>query len=106
MPEILGMSIAMAAIVAAVGGIAARTIVGWLKSDGTFNIRHAAASGGVAVIIGIPLIITTFSAAFQSVESLTQEAQLSLFMIIFTKVTRIDHGKSRASIAAPVLIQA
>lgn len=88
--EILGMSIAIAAIVAAVVGIGARNIIGWLKDDESFNVRHAAASGGIAVIIGIPVIITAFSATFEAGESLSEEAQLTLFLIQVAAIAGFD----------------
>jgi len=90
MVEILGMSIALAAVVAAIAGIAARNIEGWLKSDGTFNIRHAAASGGIAVIVGIPIIVSAFSAITENVEALSEEAQLSVFLLQVIAIAGFD----------------
>lgn len=90
MAEILGMSIAIAAIVAAVGGIAARNIIGWLKATEEFNVRHAAASGGIAVIIGVPVIIAAFSAAFEGIEAISEEAQLTLFLVQVAAIAGFD----------------
>ena len=88
--EILGMSIALAAVVATVLGVAARNIEGWLKSNGNFNIRHAAASAGVAFIVGLPLVIAAFSGAFAEVEAIAQEAQLMIFVLQIAAIAGID----------------
>ena len=84
------MSIAIAAIVAAVGGIVARNVIGWLKAEGKFNVRHAAASGGIAVIIGVPVIIAAFSAAFEGIEAISEEAQLTLFLVQVAAIAGFD----------------
>jgi len=84
------MSIAIAAVVATILGVAARNIEGWLKGKDSFNIRHAAASGGVAFIVGLPLVIATFDAAFAEVESISEQAQLMLFVLQIAAIAGVD----------------
>lgn len=88
--EILGMSIAIAAVVAGVVGVGARNILGWLKAEAQFNIRHAVASGIIAFIIGVPLIVTAFSAAFNEIESIPEEAQLAIFFLQVASIAGLD----------------
>lgn len=84
------MSIAIAAVVAAIGGVGARNIIGWLQDSAGFNIRHSAASAGIAVIIGIPIIITGFTGAFAGVETITEEAQVILFLMQVAAIAGFD----------------
>lgn len=98
--EILGMSIAIAAIVAAVAGVGARNIIGWLKNEKEFNVRHAAASAGVAVIVGIPVIVTAFSTAFEGVEAISEQAQLVLFITQVASIAGFDALAKGAFVAA------
>ena len=88
--EILGLSIALAAVLAGVIGVAARNIVGWLKTEEPFNIRHSVGSGIVAFIIGVPVIITGFQAAFTDVESIPEEAQLFVFLTQIGAIAGFD----------------
>ena len=84
------MSIALAAVLAGVAGVGARNIVGWLKSNDQFNVRNSVASGLIAFITSVPLIITGFSAAFQNVESLPEETQLLIFITQVGTVAGFD----------------
>jgi len=84
------MSIAIAAITAGIAGVAATNIIGWLKNDGGFNIRNSVASGIIAFITAVPLTVTAFSAAFQGVESISQEAQLSIFVLQVGSIAGFD----------------
>ncbi len=88
--EILGMSIAIASVVAGVTGVAARNIVGWLKGGREFDVRNSVASGIIAFLIGVPVIVTGFQAAFSGTETIPAEAQLSLFVIQVAGIAGID----------------
>jgi len=84
------MSIVVASVVAAVAGVGARNIIGWLKDATGFNVRNAAASAGVAVIVGIPLVTTAFVTAFEGVSSISDHAQLTLFVTQIAAIAGFD----------------
>ena len=71
----------MAAVVAAAVGVGLQNLTGWLGNKGGFDARKAASSAIIAVIIGIPVIVAGFTAAFSEVETIPEQAQLVLFVI-------------------------
>ena len=84
------MSIAMAAIVAGIAGVAATNVIAWLRTENSFNIRHSVASGILAFVVGIPLIVTAFREAIPIDGVISEEAQLSLFAIQIAAIAGFD----------------
>ena len=77
------MSIVVATVVATVVGIGARNVTGWLRStpETPFDLRQAAASGIIGVVVGIPVVAGSFSALFESIDEISEIAQLSAFVL-------------------------
>jgi ABC-type amino acid transport system permease subunit len=94
--EILGMSIIVAASLAAILGLGVRNSLGYLRNtEEPFDIRQALASGLIGVILGIPSVVIVFEAAFGDVESLPETTQLVLFFSQVAAVAGIEAiGKS------------
>jgi len=86
------MSIVVASIVAAVTGIALRNIMGYLQAedDKPFDIRKSLASGIIAVMVGIPVIVAAFEGAFGESESIPETAQLVIFTIQVSAIAGFD----------------
>jgi len=88
--EILGMSIAIAAIVAAGTGVVLRNVVGYLGNSEGFDPKQSAASAIMALIIAIPTIVAGFTIAFKELDSIPEEAQLVLFVVQVGTVAGFD----------------
>ena len=55
--EIFGLDPIVAAIIITAIGVALSVGLGWLKNDQSFNIRQAVASGLIAFVVSIQLVI-------------------------------------------------
>lgn len=90
--EILGMSIILASVVAAIGGLGLRNILGYLRStpDTPFDIRQSLSSAMIGALIGIPAIVVVFEAAFGDLESLPETTQLVLFFSQLAAIAGIE----------------
>ena len=86
------MSIVIASIVAAIGGIALRNIIGYLQTPdtGKFEIKKSLASAIIGFLVGIPLVVTAFEAVFGQADSIPETVQLSIFAIQIAAIAGID----------------
>ena len=83
------MSIALAAIVASITGVVLRNLIGYLQ-ESSFDTKKSVASAIVAFLIGLPVVITAFTAGFEGVETIPETAQLTLFAVQITAIAGFD----------------
>ena len=90
--EILGMSIVLASIVAAIVGIALRNIIGYLQTPdgGSFDVKKSLASGIIGFLVGIPVIVVAFETAFGELESIPETTQLTIFAVQIVAIAGFD----------------
>jgi len=86
------MSIVIGSIVAAIVGIALRNIIGYLQTSetGSFDVKKSLASGIIGFLVGIPVIITAFEAAFGELDSIPETTQLTIFAVQVMAIAGFD----------------
>ncbi len=86
------MSIVIASIVAAIVGIALRNIIGYLQTPetGSFEIKKSLASGIIGFLVGIPVIIVSFEAAFGELTEIPETTQLTIFAVQIVAIAGFD----------------
>lgn len=89
--EILGMSIVLATLVAAITGIAIRNSLGYLQSGSEgFDIRKSVASAITGFLVGVPTIAVAFQTAFENTPEISPIGQLMLFFIQVGFIAGVD----------------
>ncbi len=86
------MSIIIASVVAAIVGIALRNIIGYLQTPdgGTFDVKKSLASAIIGFLVGIPVIVVAFEAAFGEVDSIPETTQLTIFAVQIVAIAGFD----------------
>jgi len=98
--EIFGLEPFVAAIAITAIGVSLSVLLGWLKGTGSFNIRQVVASGLIAFIVSIQLVIAELSVLPGDLEGLT------LGSIIFALIAQIAGIDSLAKSAAKAVSKA
>lgn len=68
-------------------GVPLQNIVGWLKNSESFNLRHAAASGIIAFVVGITVIGPSIEAIPDDISEITK---LTLFATLIASIAGFD----------------
>lgn len=81
--QIFGLDPIIVTVIITISGVLIQNIFGWLKNDGSFNPRQAAASAMIAVFSGIALVGTSVGAIAEGT------GDLEAFMILAALVATI-----------------
>jgi len=94
--DLLGLTGVQAAIVITIIGLVLTNVVGWLKNGNTFNVRNAAATGILALVVTLPTMALTISALPNDLDELAQFAFVITYIGTVAGFDTLGKGMIRA----------
>lgn len=98
--QVFGLDPIVAAIVITIAGVTISVLLGWLKGSTPFNVKQVVASGLIAFIVSIQLVIAELTVLP------TDIAELAVGAILFGLIAQVAGIDSMAKSAAQAVAKA
>lgn len=98
--EIFGLDPILAAILITITGVSLSVILGWLKSDKSFNVKQVVSSAIIAFIVSAQLVIAQISIIPEGTETLALGALLIGMIAVVSGIDSLAKSGMSAALKA------
>ena len=98
--EIFGLDPILAAILITIAGVSLSVILGWLKSNDSFNVKQVVASAIIAFVVSAQLVIAQISIIPDGTESLALGALLMGMIAVVAGIDSLAKSGMSAALKA------
>ena len=98
--EIFGLDPVLAAVLITVTGVALSVMLGWLKSNDSFNVKQVVASAIIAFVVSAQLVIAQISIIPDDVDSLALGALLFGMIAVVSGIDSLAKSGMSAALKA------